>query len=436
MIMEDKILEYLEGSLGESERAELLETLSVSPEKRALLEEHLRLKDLFALGRKPFSVPVETERELARRIPIIGRYGDNLAPTRWAFSGVRRFIGSRPIGVAAAAMLLLAGLGWYTMQQSNYVTKSPSITIRDRNSTNWTNTTGAPHNIALQYSSASTNFPTALGASSNVRYGLRNVRTSSGSTAHSLALLPSTSTPRIAEHMADETSALTPIADLRESSSNIPIGHSAHTLEEIQFGEPGKLSPLTIGASLILDESYLPTFSTGPQHTLQTLLEDVTMDYDLTPNFSVGIELGEGASSSLTNISQLTNSMQLTNPSADYTRVVNNGVVSGATIYDALLALHFTLFPEGEYQVRLGADGGTAFGAGPMAEATAGISRVLAPNLLLDVTAIASRVWTKGSSPISNSSAEGVIGIVGTQVPPQSMYTTAFGVRAGLRIRL
>src|SRR5579872_2985598 len=111
MIVEDKILEYLDGSLGESESAELLETLSVSPEKRALLEEHLRLKDLLALGRKPFSVPIETERELARRIPILGRYNDNLVPARWAFSGVRRFMGARAIGLAmgAGAMLVLAG---------------------------------------------------------------------------------------------------------------------------------------------------------------------------------------------------------------------------------------------------------------------------------------------------------------------------------------
>lgn len=127
---------------------------------------------------------------------------------------------------------------------------------------------------------------------------------------------------------------------------------------------------------------------------------------------------------------------QLMNPSTDYTRLVNNVGVGGQTIYDAMLAIHYTLFPESEYQLRLGADGGTAFGAGPMVEATAGISRVLAPNLLLDVTAVASRVWTNGSSPISNNETNGVIGIVGAQVSPRSMYTTGFGIRTGLRFRL
>lgn len=431
MIVEDKILEYLDGSLGESESAELLETLSVNPEKRALLEEHLRLKDLLTLGRKPFSVPIETERELARRIPILGRYNDNLAPTRWALSGVRRFIGAKAIGLAlgAGAMIALAGLGWYSTHQPTTSLNGNSIngnSINGNKMANISNVTDVSHPTSLQFSSATTNFsaPTAHTISGDAQSG-------AGSLSHNHSLLPIPSNSAIAEQAADQTPDLTPVITLRESAAAIPITEESipHTMQEIRIGPPDQLSPMTIGTSIILDESYLPTLSTEPQHRLQNLLEDVTFDYDLSPNFAIGIELGDGMSSSLSNT-------PLTNESTNYTRVVNNVVVANQMIYDAMLAFHYTLFPESEYQLRLGADGGTAFGTGPMAEATAGISRVLAPNLLLDVTAIASRVWTSGSAPASSASTNGVVGIVGSQVPQQSMYTTGFGIRAGLRIRL
>jgi hypothetical protein len=428
MIVEDKILEYLDGSLGESESAELLETLSVSPEKRALLEEHLRLKDLFALGRKPFSVPIETERQLARRIPILGRYSDNLAPARWAFSGVRRFIGARAIGLAvgAGAMLMLVGLGWYSMSVtgSKVTTAGKSLVRVSSSPVGEMSAANSAQPTSQEFSSAASaiSSPTAM-------RGILKHRTILNNITRADLKSPIASAPQKEEEPSSDIAQVTPITSLRESSASIPNGRVPQTLSEIRMGEPDKLSPMTVGSSLILDESYLPTLSTGPQHTLQKLLEDVMMDYDLSPNFAIGIEVGEGMSSSLTNT-------QLTNPSADYTRVVNTVGVGGQTIYDAMLTFHYTLFPESEYQFRLGAAGGSAFTAGPMAEFTAGISRVLAPGLLLDVTAAASRVWTNGSSPVLGTNANGVIGIVGAQVPPQSMYTTAFGVRAGLRIRL
>jgi hypothetical protein len=73
MRFEDNILAYLDGSLDEESRAELLHTLSVSPEKRAVLEEHLRLRELMMFGHKPLNVPLATERALANRIAALGQ---------------------------------------------------------------------------------------------------------------------------------------------------------------------------------------------------------------------------------------------------------------------------------------------------------------------------------------------------------------------------
>ncbi len=86
MIFEDKILAYLDGSLDEASRAELLHTLSVSPEKRAVLEEHLRLRELMSFGHKPLNVPVLAERALARRIAVLGEEMPHLVEDVTAFT--------------------------------------------------------------------------------------------------------------------------------------------------------------------------------------------------------------------------------------------------------------------------------------------------------------------------------------------------------------
>src|SRR5882724_2752168 len=104
MKFEDNILAYLDGSLDEESRAELLHTLSVSPEKRALLEEHLRLRELMAFGHKPLNIPVVAERALGARIailaaaiPSIGEEISTVAQTPEAvgfMAGAARFFGT------------------------------------------------------------------------------------------------------------------------------------------------------------------------------------------------------------------------------------------------------------------------------------------------------------------------------------------------------
>ena len=70
---EERILAYLDGTLDQKEREDFLHTLSTSPEKREVLESHLRLQRLLTVVQKPVSAPLDVQRSLAGSIPAIGR---------------------------------------------------------------------------------------------------------------------------------------------------------------------------------------------------------------------------------------------------------------------------------------------------------------------------------------------------------------------------
>src|SRR5437660_1285826 len=79
MKTEEKILDYMDGTLSESESGELLHSLSVSPEKRVVLEQHIRLRELTSLAQKPFAVPQALESEMAERFPAIAAYNREMS---------------------------------------------------------------------------------------------------------------------------------------------------------------------------------------------------------------------------------------------------------------------------------------------------------------------------------------------------------------------
>lgn len=133
--LEDKIIAYLDGTLDETSRAELLHTLSVSPEKRKLLEEHIKLREIISLGHKPASVPLMTERKLAERIPVLmqelpyladksGRVAPIVPVSSTSYftllgRQVSSFFTSRfGQAVSLGTLALLGGMTWY-MAQSN-----------------------------------------------------------------------------------------------------------------------------------------------------------------------------------------------------------------------------------------------------------------------------------------------------------------------------
>ena len=432
-MVEDRILEYLDGSLSDGESAELLETLSVSPEKRTLLEEHLRLKDLLALGRKPFTVPIETERSLAERIPILGNVEGESAPLFGRFAAARSWIGARTLRLAggAVALLLVLAVGWYSLDR---VGNSPAFAGGSIAPLSHSGHGATQLNVAanaLPQNSRDIPSTSAL-HSADPRLAHRFFR--SGGVEKNLASLNTPSAAAASSDVAEKGDlipSVAPVPVIQEPARVVPHGQVAHTMSELLLPEPAGISPISVGASFVLNQLFLPVAS-GASHSITAPTGDVTLDYDLSPSLAVGLDAGTAQGSALNSAQTFTQT-----PTSNYSRLTENPLLTNQMFYDLLLTAHFTLFPESEYQIRMGAAGGDAFGAGPVAEASAGISRVLAPNLVFDLTAIVARMWTNGNpSAFTRGSSGGVVGIVGQQVATTSLYSTSFGVSAGVRMCL
>ena len=131
MTTETKILEYMDGTLSESESGELLHSLSVSPEKRVVLEQHIKLRELTSLAQKPLAIPQALEASMAERFPAIASYNRELSggallieqASRPSYIGrmaaaVAAFIGQYPVrtGFAVAAASLI---GYFALRSAD-----------------------------------------------------------------------------------------------------------------------------------------------------------------------------------------------------------------------------------------------------------------------------------------------------------------------------
>jgi hypothetical protein len=142
---EEKILAYLDGSLAGDERDEVLRAVSDSPERRALLDEHLRLQNIYTYAAKPTSAPLALQRELASQIPLLAIKLPYLAPVenrrKGAIAGFWSNTTSRISGIKTSwintilvvLVALLAGGLWYLAKHSS---SAPSISSSTGNSSN------------------------------------------------------------------------------------------------------------------------------------------------------------------------------------------------------------------------------------------------------------------------------------------------------------
>src|SRR5579872_6839138 len=71
MTLNERILDFLDGSLPAEDEAELLHTLSVSPEKRDVLRDFMEQRSLFTRDSKTLSVPYAAEQRLWARIDSV-----------------------------------------------------------------------------------------------------------------------------------------------------------------------------------------------------------------------------------------------------------------------------------------------------------------------------------------------------------------------------
>jgi hypothetical protein len=115
MTLNERILDFLDGSLTAEDEAELLHTLSVSPEKREMLRGFMEQRSLFAHDSKMLSVPYETEQRLWARLdqvmPVESQSeAPALLPVETPSSGFFAHA-LRSVSTMASAITLFAGIG-------------------------------------------------------------------------------------------------------------------------------------------------------------------------------------------------------------------------------------------------------------------------------------------------------------------------------------
>ncbi len=127
MTLNERILDFLDGSLPADDEAELLHTLSVSPEQRTMLRGFIEQRTLLARDAKSLSVPYAAEQRLWARmdqvLPIAATEDTGTVIVPLGSSGAG-FFARATIGV----VMLLAGIGigyfaWHSQPVTGLVTK-------------------------------------------------------------------------------------------------------------------------------------------------------------------------------------------------------------------------------------------------------------------------------------------------------------------------
>jgi hypothetical protein len=442
MTLEEKVVAYLDGSLGEEESAELLHRLSASPDKRAVLEEHLRLTNMLSLGRKPFSVPAAAERELVSRLPFLGH----------AFSETPRAVPffAKPmtlIASAAAVLAVVGGLWWnadrdVATQQNAPVaaaqnspapaTPNARIDVKSGGNTKDVSSTNDVH-ASKEMRNANN-----VASSQPMSHATKHERTLKDNVVHSATIsTPQISAPQnegaapLASNASDESSPAISAAPLKDAAIPIPSGHSLRTLHEIAFGAPAKVHPFSVGVSSMASGYYFPTLDASTNSALG-MDPQITADYDITEWFSIGLEAG------YTEFGNVTNNYVFA-PSLDGTQYSQLSYVTNvAPTHTGYVrtSLHFTVDPMADFPIRFGASGGYAFQgtSAPCAALSAGVARTVSDDLTLDLDFVLSGIWSAQVDQMG-ASATGLIGITHQDTRSTAPFTSAFGLRAGIRYR-
>lgn len=331
MTAEERILAYLDGSLTESESAELLHQLSVSPEKRVVLEQHLKLAELNRLAQKPFEVPAELEEKMRRRLPIIipSEGAGTVAVRRGVISSLLLLLRSYPMRFALGSMIVLLGVaGGYMLSNSNTgispapvsqnvqntapTPRTPSAPFETKNTTPTNSTLGTSPAIPsknasrVSASTSSTTTRTSIGTNST------QVTNHSGSVAHRVNRTVNIINPPqveernevIADHSTNQTTAIPPATSIGIVEPAAITSQPMASISQAEIREPYRLNPLemshnplrspwTVRFSLGMGETFLNVPTGDNSYTTRTETSPfIGVNYSVSPSFAVGAVVG------------------------------------------------------------------------------------------------------------------------------------------------
>jgi hypothetical protein len=457
MIYEDKILDYLDGALGDKESAELMHQLSVSPERRVILEQHLQLKNAISDARKPVAVPAAIEASLAERLPIIVNYNRELSGAALIGTSARAPIFGR-VAAGIAVLLILGTSAYFGLIRNGNDNSDLSTTSNISNSNSTTasssDLTSTPQNTVLSNTSpsatSSTTQTTSAVSATNVP-----TRSSGGSASRHHTFVSSNdngpvAVPPTAHNVQEQTEKL---IQQVEPVAETPQPHNISTIENARtepmpmlsyIGEQNKggiLRPLTkesttiplalrtdysLGSGMNQVRESDATITTRTAHNLS-----LGLDYIMSPRFAVGIEAGQTDVARVEETATVTEDEEL-----GITRVIISHDIRTRTEYNARAILRYTLNPYDRTRIEANVGLGAAFGENTSSLVSFGVT--FNPYLTDAISLTVGPTWTGMFTKSTSSAAVTADGPVAYSINDQAastLFTPSFMVKAGLRIK-
>ncbi|HYM20143.1 MAG TPA: hypothetical protein VEW28_03960 [Candidatus Kapabacteria bacterium] len=496
MTTEERILAYLDGSLSESESAELMHQLSVSPENRIILEQHIKLSEMTRVAQRPYEVPAMLESSLAERLPAILATSERMVPvaaSRWSVSSLMLLLREYPIRFALGGIItLLAGgaLYWYglggSVPQANTASKISTAfesSVAAPNNSDQAANNPMPATIDRQHSSQIVhNSPlyTSKVYSDRDNSSASTSQVSTSARSHSaIANRSATNTNKyhkangaglhipnpasifaenqsnsVSENRSESSSEniSTPVSAIEASSMSVPIaevhspntadaiivsptGGSRHPFSLLEMTQDNSHSRFVLRGSFGIGETFLYVPTGNNSYTSRTESSPMLgLDYLLSPSWSIGIESGSTMMLSLSPQSSAEASTDGT------THIVTHTTTMNSTEWFTLAAVRYCFNPLDKIRYEVSLGGGTVVThlASPMATLQAGVGYSLSDNLDIQFLAHYSGVWSKTSASSTTNAAlvtSGPVAYKTSDVAAATVFTPALTGRVGLKWR-
>lgn len=469
MKYEENILKYLDGSLTDSESAELLHALSVSPEKRVILEQHLQLKDMVTSAQKPFTVPAQLEQAMSKKFPVIPMYSNELmvGADLAERSIITSFFARRSVRVGAAALLLLAFSSYFAVSSRNGSTVTAGSQTPSTNVSSASTVSGASHgNVVSGESSSNTSnniniVEPSKATVKNLHNTNASVRTNIGSSSKTNVSLHVKNvsvvndktvnvdeTNRAVSSNANSTDASLSVELALISSISTPRTEPSASITRNSIGEPryvtpfGKKydqfqAPVLFRIEFGMGQAYFRTNSSDAvQNTRMESAPLFGVDYIASPYFSLGLEGGSAG------IAQVVPS-EVYEGTSNVTRYVTSNTIEASNHFYTRLMARYTINPYDMFHVETGIGAGVAFdeNAVPLIAATAALSYDLSQKLSMSFGASFAGTFSKVAAPVQSgdipANNEAIpVGYIEENTPSSTtLFSPSLTFRFGLRIR-
>jgi hypothetical protein len=477
MTSEEKILSYLDGSLTDNESAELLHSLSVSPEKRIVLEQHIQLRDIAASAQRPFAVPASVEEELAAKIPVIARYNREMATGIIASSAVRQnfiirgaiaigsFIVRYPAQVSTAALvvsllggyLFFSGSGTATNQNTNIpnVINTPiqqaSVNAPEKGSHELTSNNSSPALTGSVIARPETRNPP--GHHNTISSGTRSLHAAS-TTDHNVSF--------VNEKKEDMNSSANNRSSSSVNSSDVPAAPlNSQQLAEVGFANSFRSEnqnvhsinggqqmmqpygprksysnvPLLIRGDFAMGQAYVRVNSSDASSTARVENQPILgLDYIASPYFSFGGEAGKAG------ISQVI-PQTVVDQKSGVARVVSSNTIESSNHFFTRALVRYTPNPYDMIRLEASAGGGVAFydGGVPLVAGslmgTYSLSEVVGFSVGVLFSGTFTKTATSSGADQQSFQSDLPIAYVQQNTAASSLFTPSVTFRLGLRIK-